>query len=441
MKNKKRKGSKRGAIIALAVLLVLTVCCSVLGVTGMNLDSRGLYKLLPWLPTTDASAWPSSLSLGLDLRGGVYVEYSAAAPEGTEADYDTLLDGTISVIQKRLTDVGYNEATVSKIGTSGIRVEIPDVTDPSTVLELIGSQAQLTFRNSDGEILMDGSAVNTAVGGYDSDSAQYIISLKFTSEGATQFAEITSQYVGQNIGIYLDETELMNPTVNSAITGGSAMITGSFTLEQVQNYAAQIQSGALPMVLTQQKVDTVAATLGSNALSSSITAGIIGILLVMAVMIIRYRMNGVVASWALIIYTVILFFLIAIFNIQLTLPGLAGIVLGIGMAVDANVIIYERFNEEVRSGRPLRAAVRAGFKNALSAIVDANITTMIAAVVLLIFGTGSIQGFGKTLLLGVVVSMFTALLITRLLMKSFTMLVKNPGAYTSGVKAAEKEAN
>ena len=339
MKTKKRKGSVRGAVIALVVLLVLTACFGVLGVTGMNLDARGLYKLLPWLPTSNASNWPASLPLGLDLRGGVYVEYSAAAPEGSEADYNTLLDGTISVIQNRLTDVGYTEATVTKIGSDGIRVEIPDVTDPSTVLELIGSEAKLTFRYSTGTVLMDGSAVKTAVGGYDSNEADYVIYFTLTSEGASQFADITAANIGKRISIYLDETELISPTVQSVIANGSGVINGMGDAETATNIAAQIQSGALPMVLTQQKVDTVAATLGSNALSTSVTAAIIGILLVMLVMILRYRMNGLVASWALVIYTIILFFLIAIFRIELTLPGLAGIVLGIGMDVDANVII------------------------------------------------------------------------------------------------------
>ena len=187
----------------------------------------------------------------------------------------------------------------------------------------------------------------------------------------------------------------------------------------LQAVAAKIQSGALPLELTQQKVDKVSATLGQDAVTTSVTAAFIGILLIMLLMIFRYRLNGLLASWALSIYIILLFLLIALFHIQLTLPGLAGVVLGIGMAVDANVIIFERFNEEVRKGRSAKAAVRAGFKNAMSAILDANVTTLIAAIVLLIFGTGSIQGFAKTLLLGVVVSMFSAILVTRFLMNRF----------------------
>ena len=195
------------------------------------------------------------------------------------------------------------------------------------------------------------------------------------------------------------------------------------------------------MELTQQKVDTVSATLGPDALSSSVLAAIIGILIVMVIMIVRYRLNGVVASWALCIYIIVLFLLLAVIpGIQLTLPGLAGIVLGIGMAVDANVIIFERFNEELRAGRAVRAAVRTGFKNAMSAILDANVTTLIAAIVLMFFGTGSIQGFAKTLLLGVVTSMFTAVVVTRFLMKNIVNLgVKNTGLFIGRAKAEKEE--
>lgn len=436
----KKTSSKTKSIVLLVIVFVLTVALGVIGVTGMNLDARGLYKLKSWLPTTNADNWPSSLSLGLDLRGGVYVEYSAARPENSDADFDSLMEGTISVIQNRLTDKGYSEATVQRIGTDGIRVEIPDTDDPKAVLDLIGTPAKLEFKDADGNLIMDGSMVQTAVGGYDSDQADYVISFKLTSEGATVFAQATAANIGKTISIYLDDELLMSPTVQSAITGGQGVINGMGSLERAQTMAAQIQSGALPLVLTQQKVDTVSATLGSDALSTTVTAAIIGILLVMAVMIVRYRLNGVIASWALCIYIILLFFLLAVIpGIQLTLPGLAGIVLGIGMAVDANVVIFERFNEELRAGRPLRAAVRAGFKNAMSAVLDANVTTLIAAIVLMFYGTGSIQGFAKTLLLGVITSMFTAVVVTRFLMKNIVNLgIKNTGLFAK-VKQVEKE--
>ncbi len=434
----KRMNGRTKSIIALTIAAVLTIFFGIVGVTGMNLTPNGLYKLKSWLPTTNADNWPDSLALGLDLRGGVYVEYSCAAPEGSEADFGTLLSGTIRVIQERLTDKGYAEATVQQIGTDGIRVEIPDVTDPSAVLDLIGSTAKLEFKDPDGNTFMDGSMVKTAV--YQFNEGDHQVAFTLTDEGAKIFADMTSNNIGKTLGIYLDGEELLAPTVQSAITTGSGVITQMQSAEYAQTVAAQIQSGALPMELTQQKVDTVSATLGTDALSTSVLAAVIGLVLIMALMIFRYRLNGVVASWALCDYVIILFFLLAVIpGIQLTLPGLAGIVLGIGMAVDANVIIFERFNEELRAGRGIRTALRTGFKNAMSAILDANVTTLIAAIVLMFFGTGSIQGFAKTLLLGVVVSMLSAVVITRFLMKNIINLGVKDKRMFAKLPVAEEE--
>ena len=412
----KRGGRKTGAIVALCVVLVVTILLGVLGLTGMSIPPRGLYKVLSWLPTTNPEKWPESLPLGLDLRGGMYVEYSGKAPEGSEANFDDLVEGTMSISRSRLSDKGYNEANVQRIGVDGIRVEIPGVKDDS-VLDLIGATADMEFLAPDGSVIMKGDQVKRAVYAY--DDGKHTIAFELTDEGRQLFADATSKNVGRNIKITLDGVTLVDATVQTAITDGRGVISGAYTQEEALNTAAKIQSGALPLLLTQQKVDKVSATLGQDAVSSSVKAALIGIVLIMLLMIFRYRLNGVIASWALTLYIIILFLLVALFKIQLTLPGLAGVVLGIGMAVDANVIIFERFNEEARKGRSAKASVRAGFKNALSAVIDANVTTLIAAIVLLIFGTGSIQGFAKTLLLGVVVSMFSAILITRFLMNRF----------------------
>ena len=440
MSKKSRKTNSRTlAIVGLCILLVLTLCSGFLGVRGLKLDGRGLYRLLPWIPTSDAKNWPESLSLGLDLRGGVYVEYSAEQPKDIEGSYDALMDGTVAVIQQRLTDKGYPESTVQKINNgTGIRVEIPDVTDPQAVLDLIGTPAELSFRGPDGVEFMTGKQVQTAAYLYADGDHQ--VAFKLNGEGAKLFADMTAKSVGQKIAIYLDDQELISPTVQSVIPDGSGVINNMGSEDRAKTIAAQIQSGALPLVLTQQKVDTVSATLGDEALTTSIRAAFFGILLVVLIMLLRYRLNGVVATWALAIYIILLFFLIAVLpGIQLTLPGLAGIVLGIGMAVDANVIIYERFNEELRAGRPAKAAVRAGFRNAMSAILDANITTLIAAIVLLIYGTGSVQGFAKTLLLGVVVSMFTAIVITRWIMNIFVNLGAVKSTLYCGTKVKEEQ--
>ncbi len=432
----KRVSGKTGARIALCVLLVITVVLGVIGVTGLSLPPRGLYKVLSWLPTTNSDNWPQSLSLGLDLRGGMYVEYSGKAPEGSSANFDELVEGTMSIIRERLTDKGFTEANVQKLGVDGIRVEIPDVQD-DTVLDLIGAAAKLEFKDPDDNVFMTGDMVKTAR--YYQSEGDHQIAFTLTEEGKKVFGEMTAANVGKTLSIYLDGELLIAPTVQQAILNGSGVINGMGSMERATSIAAKIQSGALPLELTQQKVDKVSATLGQDAVSTSVRAAIIGILLIMVLMIVRYRLNGVIASWALTIYTILLFLLIAVFHIQLTLPGLAGVVLGIGMAVDANVIIFERFNEEVRKGRSVKASVRAGFKNAMSAILDANVTTLIAAIVLLLFGTGSIQGFARTLLLGVIVSMFTAIIVTRFLMNRFVNAGATKTSLYTKVKAAEQE--
>lgn len=434
------KNAKTKSLVTLLVVAVLTIAVGIVGVTGMPLTPSGEWKLLPWLPTTDADNWPEALSLGLDLRGGVYVEYSASVPQETEAEFSSMMNGTIAIIQQRLTDRGYAESTVQTLGSNGIRVEIPGVSDTQAVLDLIGEPALLEFRDPDGNTFMNGSMVEVAQAAYDQESSDYYIHFKLNSEGTQIFSEMTRQNVGKALSIYLDGEMLMNPTVNEPITGGVGSISGGFTREEAINLAAQIQSGALPLNLTQQKVDNISATLGDEALSSSVLAAVIGILLVMAIMIWRYRLNGVVASWSLTIYIILLFLVLANWpGIQLTLPGLAGIVLGIGMAVDANVVIFERFNEEIRNGKSLKAAVRGGFKNALSAVIDANVTTIIAAVVLMFFGTGPVQGFGTTLLAGVLVSLLTAVVVTRFLMNSLIRIRNwDVKCFTSGIKIAKE---
>ena len=419
---RKKMDKRSGAVIALCVTLVLTLAVGYLGLNGTWLDSRGLYKLLPWLPTNDVENWPQAISLGLDLKGGVYVEYEATmSDELKEAGYDfgTLLDSTMGVIGKRLTEKGYPEATVSQLGASGIRVEIPAVTDPAAVLDLIGSPAKLEFLDPNGEVFMEGRHLQAATPAVD-ENYHPAISFTLTKEGGQIFGDKTAESIGQAITIQLDGQVLMSPTVNEAIYGGSVLVTGTFTQDEVENICLQLQSGALPLDLRQDKLDTISATLGIDALATSVTAAAIGIAIVMLIMIVRYRLAGVVADWALVIYIILLFLFLAVVpGIQLTLPGIAGIILGIGMAVDANVVIFERVKEEVRVGRPMIHAVRIGFKNALSAVIDANVTTIIAAVVLLAFGTGSVQGFATTLLLGVITSMISAIVVTRFLLTRF----------------------
>ncbi len=434
-----KKDKKTAAIISLSVVLMITLLVGLVALRGMPLDSRGLYRLLPWVPSP--GAWPDSISLGLDLKGGVYVEYEASLSQEQidgGADYASLMQATQKVMVDRLSDKGFAEATVTQIGNTGIRVEIPDVKDPQAVLDLIGTPAKLEFADPQGNIFMDGSYVQTASQSYDNDNRP-CIQLELTKEGQTLFGDMTARSIGQEIAIYLDGELLMSPVVEAAIYG-SVLISGDYTVETAANMALQLQSGALPMDLRQDKLDTISATLGQDALDSSVTAAMIGILLVMVIMILRYRVCGALSAWALCIYIITLFFLIAVIpGIQLTLPGIAGVVLGIGMAVDANVVIFERIREEVKGGRPLIHAVRIGFKNAMSAVLDANVTTIIAAVVLLIFGTGSVRGFATTLLLGVLTSMLTAIVVSRFLLTNACRLFKKPTLFICAPGAQDEK--
>ena len=396
-----RKGKN---ILILAVIVALTVCVGLLAINGAQV---GKWRLKPV---------GEAISLGLDLRGGVYAVYKAKDPD--QDNLDTLIEGTINIMRTRLSDKGYNEATVTKQGDDRIRIEIPDVQDPSAVLDIIGTPAHLEFRTSDGTVVLTGDDIKSATAVTDAAGSEYKVQLVLNDSGKEAFATATSENIGKTISIYLDDEVISSPTVNSAITGGEAVIEGDFTLDEARELASLIQSGALPLDIEQDEVSAVSATLGVDVIERAVTAGVIGVILVMLFMIAIYRLSGVLASLALSIYIIIVFYLMALVpGIQLTLPGIAGIVLAIGMAVDANVIIFERIREEIKNGRTMDSAIKRGYKNALSAIIDSNVTTIIASFVLMYFGTGSIRGFANTLFIGVVVSMFTAIVVTRVLLK------------------------
>jgi len=408
--------SKKWTISIVAILLVLTIGASLLGIFGTKI---GRYDIL---------GWGDAVELGLDLRGGVYVVYTATDPE--QEDFESLFNGTLEVLRRRLDNQGYTEATVSRQGNDGIRVEIPAVEDPDAVMKILGSPAYLEFRDPNGNMLFDGSYVKKAVLDYNTESG-YVVAFELNDEGTTIFAAATSQYLNQEIGIYLDDKEISSPTVNSVISGGSGYIEGSFTRESAEELAMLIQSGALPLNLEQTEVRTISATLGEDALSRAVLAGLIGLALVMIFMVIVYRIPGLIADLALTIYIVIVMYALCLIpGIQLTLPGIAGIILGVGMAVDANVIIFERLKEELRAGKTVRNAVKQSFQKAIVAVLDSNITTMIAAVVLIFFGTGTIKGYAYTLAISIVVSMITAVLVTRFLLQSLiTFGVQKPSLF------------
>ena len=290
-------------------------------------------------------------------------------------------------------------------------------------------QRIVEFVDEAGNVIIEGAMVKNAAASQD-ENGKPCIAFELNDEGAKLFAEGTAANLGKVISITLDGETISAPTVNSVIAGGQGQITGEFTHEEAQNLATLILSGALPLNLSQLEVSAISATLGVEALDKAVLAGAIGVVLVMLFMLLRYRLCGLVADIALTIYVLIVVLLLALTGAQLTLPGVAGIILGIGMAVDANVVIFERIREELAAGRPLASSIKKGFANALTAIVDANVSTIIAAVVLYVFGTGTIRGFALTLGIGVATSMFTAIFVTHKLLDIFANLgIKNQKLY------------
>ena len=394
------------SLIKLVIVAVLIVVVAFLALHGLQI---GKYVLKPV---------SSAISLGLDLRGGVSTEYIAT--DTTMDNYSSLLEGTVSALRTRLTNAGFTEANVAIQGTDRILVEIPDVDDPEEVARIIGTPAHLEFRDPNGEVVVEGKDIKSAYVNYANDEKTlYGVSFNLNAEGAKAFEKATSDFIGQAISIYLDDELISAPTVQTVIAGGSGIITGSKSESSEDSYnwarnlAMLIQSGALPMDIAEVETRAISATLGIEAIDGAVIAGIVGLILVLVFMLVMYRLPGVAADMALLIYVLIVFYALAITGAQLTLQGIAGILLGIGMAVDANVVIFERFREELREGRTPLNAVKFGFRNAGRAVLDSNVTTLIAAVVLLIFGTGTIKGFATTLMISIIASYFTAVLITR----------------------------
>ncbi len=416
-KHAKAKNLRARALVSLVAIIVVVAVCAYLGLCGFGKGTMINY-LKPW---------GDAISLGLDLRGGVYTVYQAE--NNGDPDFDTKMESTVSILTSRLTRQGFTEATVTRQGSDRIRVEIPNVSDPNQILTIIGTPAQLYFVDESGNNLMEGGMVKNAQAAQDQDGKP-CIAFELTDEGAKIFAEATAANLGKTISITLDGETISRATVNTVIAGGKGEITGNFTADEAKNLATLILSGALPLNLTQLEESAISATLGVEALDRAIQAGIIGVALVMLFMLFRYRLCGLVADIALTIYIMIVVLLLALTGAQLTLPGVAGIILGIGMAVDANVVIFERIREEVKNGRPIGSAVRKGFSNALSAIIDSNVTTIIAAVVLYAFGTGSVRGFALTLGIGVATSLVTAVFVTHKLLDIFADLgIKNQKLY------------
>lgn len=361
-----------------------------------------------------------SIPLGLDLSGGVSITYQVVDENPSAED----MSDTIYKLQKRV-DSYSTEASVYQVGDDRITVEIPGVQDANQILEDLGNPGSLEFQMPDGSVFMTGDMVEDAQGATATDrygNKQYIVSLKLTDEGAKIFGEVTSENIGKNLPIVYDGETISYPQVQSAITGGEAQITGMSSFEEADNLATQIRIGSLSLQLSELESSVVGAQLGSQAIASSLKAGAIGLAIVMVFMIVMYAVPGIAASLALAIYTTLVIATLYLFDITLTLPGIAGIILGIGMAVDANVIVFARIREEIATGKSVQTSMKIGFQKAMSAILDGNITTLIASVVLMALGSGTVKGFAYTLMIGIILSLFTAMVVTRYILYSLYAL-------------------
>ena len=366
---------------------------------------------------------------GLDLVGGSSITYEAQAETVTDDE----MASVSNVLRKRLDALGYSEATVSRQGDKKVRVEIPAIQDPQQAVETLGQTAKLTFRDADNNVVLEGADVKSATARYGKTSEtapdQHYVELVLNDSGIEKFATATQVAAARKaesknyIAIMLDEEVISQPSVDTTINSATCVISGGFADSSATNeLATLINSGNLPFSIKDVELRSVGPTLGERALETSLIAAAIGILLIMVFMILVYRLPGLLADISLVAYVAIVAFLMTWFRVNLSLPGIAGLILSVGMAVDANVIIFARMKEELAVGRTIKAAVSAGFDNAFVAILDANITTLIAAVVLYYFGTGPIQGFAITLGIGTVVSMFTAIVVTKFLLNQMVGL-------------------
>jgi len=366
-----------------------------------------------------------SLNLGLDLQGGVQLVLGAVDTDEHKVTSDDM-EQLATVMGQRVDELGVNEPIIQREGDKRLIVELAGIKDPEEAIELVGRTASLEFQLSDGTVILHGAELQTANARVDSVTQQAHVNLQFKPEGAQKFAQITRELVNQyprgdtrrSIAILLDGEVITKPHVDSTIPDGQAMISGGFqTFEEAANLAAILRAGALPVDVEILEKRIVGPQLGLDSIEKSKIAIIVGIVFILIFMPAFYRLNGLIANVSLALYGVIFLSLIVGINAVLTLPGIAGLLLSLGMSIDANIIIYERIKEELRNKKSLRAAVDAGFRRSTLTILDANLTTLLVAGVLYFFGVGLVRGFAVILILGILASMFTALVFTRFLLR------------------------
>jgi preprotein translocase subunit SecD len=380
-----------------------------------------------------------NIKLGLDLKGGFETLYVASPIDaGGTVTHESLVE-TAKSLTNRVDAQGISEPEINPEGTDRIRVKIAGVADPSKVRDILSKPSVLSFKGPDGKVVMDGGdfVPNGAKVEYQ-NGTQPIVSIKLKDAG--KFKSVTTELLNKTMGIYLDDKIVSNPNVSQVINSDSAIITGTFTLQEAKDLANTINLGALPLKLTEKYTQSVGATLGQKSLDDTVMAAVIALVLIILGMILFYRIPGIIASLTLLTYTWMLLLVFYLLHATLTLPGIAAFVLGIGMAVDANIITYERIKEEMRNGKSIMSSLRAGSKTSFRTIIDAHVTTLVAGAVLYFIGTGSIQGFALTLIFSILVSLISNVFLSRLLLQ---LLVKsgvvNKPAYF-GVKEAEINA-
>jgi len=390
---------RRGNIIKLVALVIVVAAAVTLSIKPLTDPVKGI-------------------PLGLDLRGGVHLVLQAEQDKnGTPITKDDI-DKAKAIIANRVNALGVSEPIVqTDYDKKRIIIDLAGVNDPDKAVETLKTTAKLTFRDPQGNVMLQGDDLKDAKGGQAQAQGQYVVNLTFSAEGGKKFADLTTKLVGQRLGVYLDDKLLTNPSVNVPILDGQAEITGYTTLDAAANDAVLMRSGSLPVSMSIAEKRQVGASLGVDSLHKSIQAGLYGLIFIFMFMLVFYHLPGAVADFSLIVYGLIVMWVFWMFRVVLTLPGFAGFILSIGMAVDFNIIIYERVKEEVRAGKSLRAGVESGFSRAFVTVIDAHVTTFIAAMTLYAFGTGSIKGFAMTLGIGIIASLFTAITFTRLVLR------------------------
>ncbi|WP_076850058.1 protein translocase subunit SecD [Rubeoparvulum massiliense] len=375
------------------------------------------------------------ITLGLDIQGGFEILYQASTEDGTPVTKEAITN-TVTQLEKRVSVIGVAEPDITPEGNDRIRVKLAGVTDPDEARRMLSTTAKLTFRDSRGNILLTGTdlAQNGASVQFDEAKRPYI---QMKLKDADQFRQITTDLLGQPLSIYLDEDELTSPTVQSVIPNGIASITGNYSMDEIKEYVGLLNAGALPLQMEEIEARSVGAALGKMALDATVFAGIIGAIFIFLYMMAYYRLPGVVATITLIVYIYLILLILMLMKATLTLPGIAGIILGVGMAVDANILTYERIREEIRTGKTIRSAFRAGSRRSLATIMDANLTTILAAVIIFYFGSSSIQGFAVTLITSIILSLATNVWLSRILLNLLIQagVANKPSRF--GVKESE----